>query len=289
VYRSSHMPGRILQSITRVASLVAAFLLIGAVVTSAVASSNKSVQIDEDLRANAEVLKVSLGTSTPAHQVNIRFGEYSVVSSKVREGRETTTSEFLGPVAYTRVRNYFTFVLKGAASETAKVKAEWNILSEKPGQCLEIDFGGDVSIDYCFGDEEPQPGFHDLVVAPIQIDGEAASRWTLLLDVVRSKSGLTERAGTSYLTDGSRQIVIRPVTSAGPAKSLLDLPARGFEFWEAGQSVGAVQYYAGGALGLNKNVVYLRRDLDPQLKLLLASAMTAIMEYKLDALLDYDD
>lgn len=79
------------------------------------------------------------------------------------------------------------------------------------------------------------------------------------------------------------------MTSAGPAKNLLDLPARGFEFWEAGQSVGAVQYYAGGALGLNKNVVYLRRDIDPQLKVLLASAMTAIMEYKLEALFDYED
>lgn len=45
-----------------------------------------------------------------------------------------------------------------------------------------------------------------------------------------------------------------------------------------------VQYYAGGALGLNKNVVYLRRDIDPQMKLLLASAMTAIMQYKLEAL-----
>jgi hypothetical protein len=124
------------------------------------------------------------------------------------------------------------------------------------------------------------------VVATVLIDGEAASRWTLLLDVMRSKSGLTERAGTSFLTDGNRQIVIRPVTSAGPAKNLLDLPARGFEFWEAGQSIGAVQYYAGGAFGLNKNVVYLRRDLDPQKKLLLASAMTAIMEYKLDVLLE---
>jgi nucleoid DNA-binding protein len=269
--------------------MIAALLLVGAVVSPAVASSDKTIQIDEDLRVNAEVLTVVLGTSTPAHQVNIKFGEYSVVSSNAREGRQTTTSEFLSPVAHTRIRNYFTFVLKDAASTTAKVKAEWNILSEKPGQCLEIDLGIDVDIEYCLGDEEPKPGLHDLVVATVQIDGEAASRWTMLLDVVRSESGLTERAGTSFLTDGSRQIVIRPVTSAGPAKSLLDLPARGYEFWDAGRSIGAVQYYAGGALGLNKNVVYLRRDIDPQAKLLLASAMTAIMEYKLEALLDYED
>jgi hypothetical protein len=280
------MPRQVLHSVSCVTSLIAAVVLAGAVVSSAMASSNKTIQIDEDLRANAEALKVSLGTTTPAHQVNIGFGEYSVVSSKVREGRETTTSEFLSPVAHTRVRNYFTFVLKGAASTTAKVKAEWNILTESSGQCLEVALGDHVEIEYCLGDEEPQPGIHDLVVAPIQIDGEAASRWTLLLDVVRSESGLTERAGTSYLTDGSRQIEIRAVTSIGPAKNLFDLPARGFEFWEAEQSIAAVQYYAGGVLGLNKNVVYLRRDLDPQMKLLLATAMTVIMEYKLEALLE---
>ena len=281
------MPGRVLQDVTRAARLVAAVLLAGAVAASAVAASNKTIQIDEDLRVNAEVLKVNLGTTTPAHPVNIKFGEYSVVSSKVREGGETTTtSEFLNPVVRTRVRNHFTFVLKGATSATAKVKAEWNILSEKSGPCLEIDIGGNASIEYCFSDQEPQPGFHDLIIAPVKIDGETASRWTLLLDVVRSESGLTERAGQSYLTDGSRQIEIRPVASAGPAKNLLDLPARGFEFWEAGQSLGAVQYYAGGAWGLNKNVVYLRRDLEPQMRLLLASAMTAIMEYKLEALFE---
>lgn len=169
------MPGRSLPSVTRVASIFAAFLLIGAVVSPAVASSNKTIQIDEDLRVNAEVLNVSIGTSTPAHQVNIKFGEYSVVSSKVREGGQTTTSEFLSPVAHTRIRNYFTFVLTGAASTTAKVKAEWNILSEKPGHCLEIDLGIGADIEYCLGDEEPRPGLHDLVVATVQIDGEAAS------------------------------------------------------------------------------------------------------------------
>ena len=80
------MPRRVLQSVTRVASLIAVVLLIGAAASSAVAASNKTIQIDEDLRVNAEVLKVSLGTTTPAHHVNIKFGEYSVVSSKVREG-----------------------------------------------------------------------------------------------------------------------------------------------------------------------------------------------------------
>ena len=59
------MPGRVLQSVTRVASLIAVVLLIGAAVSSAVAASNKTIQIDEDLRVNAEVLKVSLGTTLP--------------------------------------------------------------------------------------------------------------------------------------------------------------------------------------------------------------------------------
>jgi len=282
--QGSRMPSRMLQKVTRMVARVVVVSFAGALVSAAMASSNKTVQLDEGLLANADVLKVTLGTCTPAHPMNISFGDYAVVSSKVWGGRESTKSEFFSGVARTRVRNNFTFVFKGPDASTAKVKAEWNILTEEPGPCLEIDVGTDVDIELCFSDEEPKPGLHDVVVAPIRIDGDATGRWTLLLDVVRSESGLAERAGMSFLTDGNRQIVIRPVTSAGPAKNLLDLPARGYEFWEAGQSIGAVQYYAGGVLGLNKNVVYLRRDLDPQMKLLLASAMTAIMEYKEEAL-----
>jgi hypothetical protein len=278
------MPDRMLQKVTRMVARVVVVSFAGALVSAAMASSNKTVQLDEGLLANADVLKVTLGVSTPAHPVNISFGDYAVVSSKVWGGRESTRSEFFGGVTRTRVRNNFTFVFKGPEPATAKVKAEWNILTEKPGQCFEVDIGTDVAIELCSSDEEPQPGLHDVLVAPIRIDGEAPGRWTMLLDVVRSESGLTERAGTSFITDGNRQIVIRPVTSAGPAKNLLDLPARGYEFWEEGKSIGAVQYYAGGVLGLNKNVVYLRRDLDPQMKLLLASAMTMIMEYKNEAL-----
>jgi hypothetical protein len=273
-----------LQKVTRMVARVVVVSFAGALVSAAMASSNKTVQLDEGLLANAEVLKVTLGMSTPAHPVNISFGDYAVVSSKVWGGRESTRSEFFSGVTRTRVRNNFTFVFKGPEPATANVKAEWNILTEKPGQCFEVDIGTGVAIELCSSDEEPKPGLHDVLVAPIRIEGEASGRWTMLLDVVRSESGLTERTGTSFLTDGNRQIVIRPVTSAGPSKSLLDLPARGYEFWEEGKSIGAVQYYAGGVLGLNKNVVYLRRDLDPQMKLLLASAMTAIMEYRGEAL-----
>jgi len=119
------------------------------------------------------VLNVRLGTDTPAHPVNIKFGDYAVVSSELREGRSTTTSRFLSPVVQTRVRNNFTFVLEGAESTTAKVKTEWNILGDEPGQCLEIDLGIDVDIEYCSSGEVP-----------------------------------------------------------------LDLPARGYEFWDAGRAIG---------------------------------------------------
>ena len=60
------MPGRILQSVTAWSlDDRCCLLLIGAVVSPAVASSNKTIQIDEDLRVNAEVLKVTLEPALP--------------------------------------------------------------------------------------------------------------------------------------------------------------------------------------------------------------------------------
>lgn len=44
----------------------------------------------------------------------------------------------------------------------------------------------------------------------------------------------------------------------------------------------ALQYYGGGALGMNKNVVWIDNTQDPKMKLILAAAATAIMQLKMD-------
>ena len=58
------------------------------------------------------------------------------------------------------------------------------------------------------------------------------------------------------------------------------MSALGYEFIENGQSLGALQYFGGGMLGVNKKVMWMHKALDAKIKLLLAAAMTAVMQLK---------
>ena len=57
-------------------------------------------------------------------------------------------------------------------------------------------------------------------------------------------------------------------------------PALGYEFIENEQALGALQYFGGGALGTNKNVAWLLNSLNADMQLILASAITALIQLK---------
>jgi len=54
------------------------------------------------------------------------------------------------------------------------------------------------------------------------------------------------------------------------------MPALGYEFIESGQSLGAVQYF-GGSFDFTQ-VVWMHSGLDARTKLILAAAMTAVLQ-----------
>ena len=269
------MSGRMLRWIIRTAALVMVATVAGGELAPVVAASSKTLPIDGDLRANADVLKVSVHVQKPNSIWDFRFGEYAVVSSKFGVTETTTSGKLFSPVEHSHTKQKFSFVMQGAGPSTAKVKAAQNVEADA-FRDIEVSPGVHVGI-------EPRSGILDNLVASIAIDGEASSKWTLLLNVNRSVAGIAEQTESSWLTDGTREILVTPLASEGPSKSAFDLPARGYQFSDEGNAIGAVQYYAGGSLGLFRNVVYLRRDIDPQRKLLLAAAMTAIMQVKLNA------
>jgi hypothetical protein len=96
----------------------------------------------------------------------------------------------------------------------------------------------------------------------------------------------------TVLTQGERTIVLRFASSrpelvgakrpsfASQLKMQLAPPAMGYEFTENGQSLCAVQYFSEGMGGSNTFFVWMRRDVDPRSKLMLAAAMTAVLEMK---------
>jgi hypothetical protein len=256
-------------------SKVVAVLAGWIVLSPILASAQKAIIIDDDLSANADVLKVKMGTQALGKIWKFKFGEFGIVSSKMGAAKTTTTGAFLSPVEKSRTKQKFSFVLKGAGPETVSVKAAQNLESEA---LCEIAISSGVSMSV-----EDISGTSDNLVAEITIDGESAKPWTLLLQVASSLAVLKEKTLSSLLTDGTREIVITPVTSDEPGAKSRGTPARGYELSEAGRALGAVQYWGGGVLGFNKNVVHMRRDLDTKTKLLLAAAMATILQVKVNA------
>lgn len=251
-------------------------VLAGWIVLSPIlASAQKAIIIDDDLSANGDVLKVKIGVQAPGRMWRFKFGEFGVVSSKMGATKTTTTGAFLSPVEKSRAKQKFSFVLKGAGPETVSVKAAQNVESEA---LSEIGISAGISMSVV-----DISGTSDNLVAEIAFEGESVKPWTLLLRIASSLAVLKEKTLSSLLTDGIREIVITPVTSDEPGAKLSGTPARGYEFSEAGRALGAVQYWGGGLFGSNKNVVHMRRDLDTKTKLLLAAAMTTILQVKINA------
>ena len=97
------------------------------------------------------------------------------------------------------------------------------------------------------------------------------------------RGGNAQGTHDALLTNGERKIIVTPTSSnknGGDTRSFLAL---GYEFIENGQSLCALQYYGGGALGMNKNIVWIHNNLDEKVKLILAAASTAILQIKVNS------
>ena len=73
---------------------------------------------------------------------------------------------------------------------------------------------------------------------------------------------------------------VTPTSSNKNGSDTRSLPALGYEFIENDQSLSALQYYGGGAFGLNKNIIWINKSVDEKMKLILAAAGTAILQIK---------
>jgi len=244
----------------------------------AVAADEKAIIIDNDLAASAEILPVTVAAQKTFKVADFRFGEYVVVSSKLGWAKGSSW-EWVGPLASDESTQKFSFEMKGAGPDTASVKAVQKFESG-PIKRYELLPGVTAGIDSISSGK-------DSLVADIELGGEPAATWKLQLNVQRNVAGASERAKASWLTDGTREIAIANVKSVAVDGEDEAMPARGYEFREGDRAIAALQYYGGGYPGSKKHlVVYLRGDLDARTKLLLATAMTAILQSKINATLN---
>jgi hypothetical protein len=178
----------------------------------------------------------------------------------------------LGSPTRDRSRNEFSFVLGNKTSNVAEVNAIFRAATTtRTSRNLP-----DVILDR----DEVLKNAHEFA-AEITTSNNKEAEWDLMLAYAEGTRVAAQDDGV--LTNGSRSFAIVATSSAKDGSDSRSFPALGYEFLEDGVSRAAVQYFGGGAFGFNKNIIWLGADLDPDMKLVLAAAMAAILQVKIRA------
>ncbi len=225
-----------------------------------------TIALSGNLSKTADVLNVKMGTQWFGKIWKFKFGEYEVVSSKLSWTTNSSKASLFNRKIESSTTEKFSFLLTNQASDTARVNAARKI---KVNGLREIEILPNFSI-----------GSNELLsesgnfTAFININEDTANTWALFMNVFRVNAD--DKFYDAFLTNGDRKILIVPVTS----NDSRSIPSLGYEFKEEGEPLCAVQYYGGGALGANKNIIWLSKHLDQNMKLILAAAMTALLQIK---------
>ncbi len=246
------------------------FLLIICTITQA----QKDIVISDSLAANAAKLNVKMGAQWFGKIWKFRFGEYVVVSSKLGWASTTTKGNFFNTKTESKSTEKFSFVLTNQTNDSAKVNAANNISTQALHEI-------EILPHFSWGSNEILQERRNFS-AFITVNQDTSDTWALLMNMTTGSN--TPGTYDVQLTNGERKIVVIPTTSNKNGGDARTLPALGYEFMENGQSLAALQYYGGGALGLNKNIVWIHNSPDNKIKLILAAASTAILQVKANSL-----
>lgn len=244
--------------------------------TAFVQAQGKELIISKELAENSEMLKVKMGVQWMGKIWKFKFGDYAVVESKLGASKVKSKSNLLNTKSEVNSDQKFTFVLTNKTNDSAIVNAVKNISVEQL-QSLELFPNFYLGSDELLKDSRKFSAF-------ISTTSNQEETWTLVMKTTQGSEVAYENE--AFLTNGERLISIIPISSEKDTKNrselgtVLNLPAMGYEFIENDQSLCAMQYYGGGVLGKNKNIIWLKSDLDSRMKLIYAAAMTAILQIK---------
>lgn len=236
-------------------------------------AQGKELIISKELAENSEMLKVKMGAQWMGKIWKFKFGDYAVVDSKMGWKKVKTKSNLLNTKSEVNSDQKFSFVLTNKTNDSAIVNAVENISIEEL-QSFEIFPNFYLGSDEILKDSRKFSAFISTT--------NNEETWVLVMK--NTQGSEVAYKNEAFLTNGERLIAIIPVSSEKDTKKrselgmILNLPAMGYEFIENDQSLCAMQYYGGGVLGMNKNIIWLKSDLDARMKLIYAAAMTAILQ-----------
>ncbi len=231
--------------------------------------AQKSIIISDNLIANAEKLPVKMGNSWPWKIARFSFGDYTVVSSRVGWGNGSSKSNFFGTKAQSKSSQKFSFVLANKTNDSARVNAVNNIITQEvyPLELFPNVFFESYSV------LKDSNNFSALIT----LNEDTSDIWTMFIVDVKGEN--VENKYEAFLNNRERTIFLSYTSADKNNREKRMLSARGYEFIENELSLCAVEYFGGGMLGVGKKTVWIRKELDPKIKLILAAAMTTIMQF----------
>ena len=249
--------------------LYTALLIFGLQLAFAQSSSAlKLIRIDEQLKANSQAMKAKRkGVSSVG---KYEFGDYKVISGK--GGWETTTKK--SPLfsdnssIKSSSKKSFVFINNEADTALAQISVAENV---------EIDGGSWFIRTFTFwSDAEVKIG-EGVFETSFSFSSDT-TLWSLvaIYPVAAEVDGIFQMDQQTFfrgiLTDNQTIIEIGEIRVNEEGKNSMLNPVLGYEFWQDSKSLAAVQVMPG-----NRWYVWIRDDLDPKLKFVLASAATAML------------
>jgi hypothetical protein len=233
------------------------------------ASAQKTINISDSLAVHADKFNVKLGSQGPGKIWKMHFGEYAVVSSRMGWTTGSNKANLFNTKVESKSTQKFSFVLSNKSSDSAWVSAANNI-QVRALQEIELIAG------FTWGSNELLLESKNFS-AYININHDTTETWALLMHVARGR----DSAGNyeAFLTNGERKIFISPVDQERTGNNPFKQPPVGYELFEKGQSLGALQY--GSIMAMYDDIVWINREPDSKMKLILAATMTAILQAKI--------
>ncbi|MCY1720714.1 hypothetical protein OU798_10190 [Prolixibacteraceae bacterium Z1-6] len=244
----------------------------------AVAQKQKNIVIDPSLEANSEALKIKLGTQVMGKMAKYQFGEYAVVEGRAGRTKTSERSNLLDTRQEVKAKSNFSFVMADNADNRATIHAFVDQEIRETREQKLIAF-------FYTGEDELLLNKHNFS-ATIFLNKDTANLWLLFMN--RETGSRSENTGRAFLTNGERKILILSASSDKNGTDSRKIPARGYELVENDRALSALQYYGGGVLGLNKGLVWIDKQLEPPQKLVLSSAMTALLHLHYNELSEMD-
>ena len=255
----------------------------GLLVALPASAKPKHILISDSLLANADPWDVKRNDKWTGMN-HWAFGEYAVVASKTGWITGGTHTNLFNTKTESQSQEKFSFVMSNK-TDSAFVDAVRLVLTQSnPG--LKVAEGVHVG-------GTGQTVATDRFMASIAIGRDTTEIWDLLVgDTDVSEFGYDRddlASHTSVLLHGGKVIALVPVFSKKLDKKMsfgeqlgmgFHPPAMGYEFIQDGHSLCAVEYFSSGISGFYKNTVWMDRSADSRLRLVLAAAMTSVLELK---------